>query len=107
MQALGRHLAPFFHALSDAISAEGDTAGSLAMLVLVRALLIGSFILAVYAFSRIVNALVGREIVIEQVIVVEEEDDDGDDDDPNNTDGGSGQKKIKMTRKVSRGKKQK
>ena len=110
MQALGRHFAPFFRALSDAISAEGDTAGSLTTLVLIRASLIASFILAFYAFSRIVNAIVGREIVIEQVIVVEEEEDDGGD--PNNsnsnkTDGRGGQKKIETTRRVTRGKKQK
>ena len=79
LQALGNHFAPFFEALADAIAAEGDTAGSLALLVLVRILLIGSCILSVYAFSRIASMLVGKEIVIEEEVIVVESDDEDDD----------------------------
>ena len=82
LQALGNHFAPFFEALAEAIAAEGDSAGSMALLVLVRILMIGSAIAVAYAFSRILNMLMGAEIVVEEeVVVVEEDEDDEDDED--------------------------
>ena len=80
LQAVGNHFAPFFEALSDAIAAEGDSAGSMALLILIRILMIGSCISIVYGFSRILSLIVGTEIVVEEVIVVEDDDDEEDDD---------------------------
>lgn len=74
LQAIGKHFSPFFEALSDAITNEGDSAGSMALLVLVRILIIGSCIAAVFLFSRILNMVVGGYIVVEEVVVEEEED---------------------------------
>lgn len=78
LQAMGNHFAPFFEALADAIAAEGDSASSMALLVLIRILMIGSCVAAVYTFSRIVNMIVGAEIVVEEEVIVVEEDEDED-----------------------------
>lgn len=76
LQALGNHFAPFFEALAEAVAAEGDSAGSMTLLILIRVLMIGAVVTAVYAFSRILNVVVGGEIVVEEEIVVIEDDDD-------------------------------
>eukprot|EP00977_Amphora_coffeiformis_P029143 scaffold39012_cov191-Amphora_coffeaeformis.AAC.2 len=96
LQALGNHFAPFFRALADAMAAEGDSFSSMALVILIRVLLIGSCILAVYTISKVVNMIVGREIVIEEVIVVEEDEKEEEE-----------SKKMEVTKRVSRGKKQK
>ena len=79
LQGLGNHFAPFFEALADAIAAEGDSASSMALLVLIRILMIGSCVAVVYAFSRILNLIVGGEIIVEEEVIVVEDDDDDDD----------------------------
>ena len=76
---MGNHFAPFFEALAEAIAAEGDSAGSMALLVLIRILMIGSCVAVVYAFSRILNLIVGGEIIVEEEVIVVEDDDDDDD----------------------------
>lgn len=78
LQAVGNHFAPFFEALSDAIAAEGDSAGSMALMILIRILTIGFCITFVYGFSRMLNLIVGGEIVVEEEVIVVEEDDDDD-----------------------------
>lgn len=81
LQAVGNHFAPFFEALSDAIAAEGDSAGSMALLILIRILMIGSCVAIAYGFSRILNLIVGGEIIVEEEVIVVEDDDEEDEDD--------------------------
>lgn len=107
LQAVGNHFAPFFEALSDAIADDGDSPGSMALVVLLRILLIASCILAAYAFARILNMVLGGDIVVEQqvIIVDEDEDDDKPDADDNGEEHEAEPKKKK--KKVTRSKKQK
>ena len=85
LQALGNHFAPFFEALADAIANEGDSAGSMGLQILLRILLISSVITVVFAFSRILNMVLGREIVVEEeVIVVDDEEEENNDESKKN-----------------------
>jgi len=77
LQAIGSHFAPFFLAISDAI--EGNDGAAVAITILLRILTISAFVAALYAFAKIVNAIIGgREIVIEEEIIIEEEEDEDD-----------------------------
>ena len=80
LQAMGNHFRPFFIALSDILQGETeDSTAGILLTLLLRALVISAYIIAAYAVAKIINSILGREIVLEEEIIVEEdEDEDGD-----------------------------
>jgi hypothetical protein len=79
MQALGQHFAPFFEALTDIMREDKNSPSSVLLVLLLRAMLISAYIVAGYALIRIIQHLIGRQIVIEEEIIVIVDDDDDDD----------------------------
>ncbi|KAL7571964.1 hypothetical protein ACA910_001626 [Epithemia clementina (nom. ined.)] len=78
MQKVGGHFAPFFEALADLVegSAADETPGTILFTLLIRVLVISSYIAAAYAIARILNSIFGRDIVIEEEIIIEEDEED-------------------------------
>lgn len=74
LQAIGHHFIPFFKAVENVLSSEGNSPFQILTIAMLRILLIGGVLAGVYAFGRILNSILGQEIVIEEEIIVEEED---------------------------------
>lgn len=87
IQAIGAHFAPFFRELGRMTDAEENRIGNTILLAGLRALTIAAYVLAVYALARILTAVVGRTIVIEEEILIDhdadedEQDGEGDNED--------------------------
>jgi hypothetical protein len=78
VQALGHHFEPFFQALVDIMQEDKNSPRSVILIVLIRGSVIMAWVLGGYAITRIVQRLVGREIVFEEEIIVTIDDDDDD-----------------------------
>jgi len=81
MQSLGTHFAPFFEALTDLMRDDQNAPGAVSFVVLIRVLAILGYLIAAYAATKIVQRLVGRDIIIEEEIIVIIQDDEDDDED--------------------------
>jgi len=84
---MGTHMAPFFAAVTDAMTLGSDGSPAtkrILLMALVRAVAIAGCVAAVYAVAQLVNVAFGREIVVEDEIVVIEDDDGGDGNDNDN-----------------------
>jgi hypothetical protein len=79
LQALGDHFSPFFEAIADTVQSDKNTPAQLVLLAVIRSLTIAAYVAALYALLRIANAILGREIVIEEEIVVDHDEDTHDD----------------------------
>ena len=77
LQALGNHFAPFFEAVADMFGADENSPKHIILIIILRAVIISGYLVAAFAIARIINFILGREIVIEEEVIVE---DDGDED---------------------------
>lgn len=74
IEGVGRHLAPFFETLIEAMEAEENTPGRLLISILIKSLMLAGLIVAMYAVARVLNMFLGREIVIEEEVVINHDD---------------------------------
>jgi hypothetical protein len=61
--------------LADTIAAEEDSPGSMILRIVIRILVISSWVVGALALAKVVNMITGQEIVVEEVIVVEDDED--------------------------------
>ena len=76
MQAIGNHFYPFFVAIENTMSGDGNQPLQILIMTVLRALVIAGFLVAAYAIGHLLSSVLGKEIVIEEEVIVEEEDDD-------------------------------
>lgn len=65
LQALGHHVAPFFEAVAGLLQQDHNSPQRILLAASLRILTITAYILAAYVMARIINAFLGKEIIIE------------------------------------------
>lgn len=77
IQAIGKHFAPFFLAVGDAMNEERSGPTQILVLILLRSIVIATIVAAIYAIGQIATMILGREIIVEEKIVVEDSPEHG------------------------------